>query len=254
MRIQGKVSWFGGPDDMGVSPDEGLAFIYDVSDAPHLFLAQQPPGTTGLARRLDPAKNYVACRWDYDVFPKETLLENVALVKAPKTGRVSFAYPADWGPHEDTGRVADISPGLMSVLGITTDDEVIVTYPFEGDEDMTIHRVAISAGHGEHVAGAEGVNGLREEVETPIVTRRVAELLRRRGVTTVDFWDQTSTNQNDNLDAIIDWHNMQARELDVSIHFNCNQTTNDPVGTEVLYVTQEALAAEVASTIARPPA
>ena len=232
---------------MGVSPDEGLAFIYDVNDAPHLFLAQQPPGTTGLARRLDPAKNYVACRWDYDQYPKPSLLENVALVKAPKTGRVSFAYPADWGPHEDTGRVADISPGLMSVLGITTDDEVIVSYPFEGDEDMTIHRVAISAGHGEHVAGAEGVNGLREEVETPIVTRRVAELLRRRGVTTVDFWDQTSTNQNDNLDAIIDWHNMQARELDVSIHFNCNQTTNKPVGTEVLYVTQEALAAEVAS-------
>jgi hypothetical protein len=65
-RLCGKVSWFGGPDDTGVSPDEGLAFIYDVDDAPHLFLPQQPAGTTGLARRLDPARPYIACRWNYD--------------------------------------------------------------------------------------------------------------------------------------------------------------------------------------------
>jgi hypothetical protein len=130
MKISGKVSWFGGPDDEGVSPDEGLAFIYDVDDAPHLFLPSQPPGTTGLARRLDPEKFYVACRWDYDVTPKPSLLEHMAVVRSPKTGREYLAFPADWGPHEDTGRVADISPGLMEALGIETDDEVEVSYPF----------------------------------------------------------------------------------------------------------------------------
>jgi hypothetical protein len=48
-------------------------------------------------------------------------------VRAVKTGREAVATPADWGPHEDTGRVADISPGLMEQLGIQTDDEVEIT-------------------------------------------------------------------------------------------------------------------------------
>lgn len=128
----GPCSWFGGPDDMGVSPDEGLAFIYSYDDAPHLFLPDQPEGTTGLARRLDPETFYVACRWNYDVTPKDMLADgtNFALVRAPKTGRRFVAWPADWGPHEDTGRVADLSPALMEALGITTDDEVEVVYPF----------------------------------------------------------------------------------------------------------------------------
>ena len=37
LALSGKVSWFGGPEDNGVAPDEGLAFIYDVEQAPHLF-------------------------------------------------------------------------------------------------------------------------------------------------------------------------------------------------------------------------
>jgi hypothetical protein len=54
----------------------------------------------------------------------------LALVRAPSTGRQFRAWPADWGPHEDTGRVADISSGLMEYLGILTDDEVDVMFPF----------------------------------------------------------------------------------------------------------------------------
>src|SRR6516165_9229393 len=126
----GKVSWFGGPEDMGVSSSEGLAFLYDVDDKPHLFLKQQPSGTTGLARRLDPKTSYIAMRWDYDQFSQERLAGNdVAMVRAPRTGKQFVAHPADWGPHTDTERVADISPGLMEALGITTDDEVEVIYP-----------------------------------------------------------------------------------------------------------------------------
>jgi hypothetical protein len=130
-RFTGPCSWFGGPDDQGVAPDEGLAFIYDVDTAPQLFLDQQPEGTTGLARRLDPETLYVACRWDYDVTPKEMLADpnTRAQVIATKTGKKRLAWPADWGPHEDTGRAADISPGLMAALGIETDDDVEVVYP-----------------------------------------------------------------------------------------------------------------------------
>jgi hypothetical protein len=130
LGLRGKFSWFGGPNDKGVDADEGLAFIYDVETAPHLFLPEQPPGTSGLARRLDPHAYYVACRWDYEDTPHSMLLSDVALVRSLKTGRALAAFPADWGPHEDTGRVADISPGLMEALGMQTDDEGEVIFPY----------------------------------------------------------------------------------------------------------------------------
>jgi hypothetical protein len=130
LTLTGKVSWFGGPLDTGVAPGEPLAFVYDVVEAPHLFLPFQPPGTTGLARRLNPFVHYIACRWDYDETPRDMLLSEVALVFAAKTGIALRAFPADWGPHQDTGRVADISSGLMEDLGITTDDVVEVSFPY----------------------------------------------------------------------------------------------------------------------------
>jgi N-acetylmuramoyl-L-alanine amidase len=135
MHAKGRVSWFGGPDDTGVSPDEGLAFLYSVEDKPHLFLPEQPENTTGLARRLDPDEDYIAMRWDYDVFSKDFLRSNVlARVRAVKSGRSELAHPADWGPHVDTSRVADISPGLMKRLGIETDDEVEIVFPVNSGE------------------------------------------------------------------------------------------------------------------------
>jgi N-acetylmuramoyl-L-alanine amidase len=130
----GKCSYFGGPDDItGMTDEEGLAFIYEVQDAPHLFLPEGTPGTEnmGLARKLNPYVPYVACRWDYDETSKEFLLEHMALVKSTRTGTAIKAFPADWGPNEKTGRVADLSPGLMDYLGIETDDEVEVIFPYD---------------------------------------------------------------------------------------------------------------------------
>lgn len=146
-QLRGRVSWFGGPDDMGVAPDEGLAFIYDVSDAPQLFLDEQPPGTSGLARRLCPETFYIATRWDYDVYPKSMLPNMKVLVRAIKTGKAEVCRPADWGPHSDTNRCADISPGLMSALGIETDDEVIVEFPYTGKLEMSDIPVCIDISH-----------------------------------------------------------------------------------------------------------
>jgi N-acetylmuramoyl-L-alanine amidase len=130
----GKVSSFGGPDDEGVAPDEGLAFISEIEQAPHLFLPYQPSGTTGLARRLNPHVHYVACRWDYAQTPQALLLDELALVRSVRTGIAMTAFPADWGPHESAGRIADISPGLMADLGLTTDDEVKVVFPYKADD------------------------------------------------------------------------------------------------------------------------
>jgi len=133
----GKCSTFGGPEDEGVQRDEDLAFFEveaDIAKAPHLFLPYQPEGTTGLARRLNPHVHYIACRWDYEETPRAMLLEEVALVRAPMTGIALQAFPADWGPNSNTGRVADLSPSLMQDLGIGTDDVVEVTFPFRSGD------------------------------------------------------------------------------------------------------------------------
>jgi N-acetylmuramoyl-L-alanine amidase-like protein len=127
--LSGRASWFGGPADTGVAPDEGLAFIYEIDTAPHLFLPYQPEGTTGLARRLNStAVAYCACRWSYDKTPHEMLLSKMALVRT-EAGKEMLAFPADWGPHPDTGRVLDGSPYLLRSLGIQTDDSVEVIFP-----------------------------------------------------------------------------------------------------------------------------
>ena len=134
-KAEGKCSWFGGPQDPGVSPSEDLAFIYTTEDKPVLFLSYQPAGTTGLARRLNPEQPYIACRWPYDSDTKskwrEVLLKEMALVYSPKTGKSIKCYPSDWGPHDENtgGRIADLSPSALDYLGIETDDTVIVTFP-----------------------------------------------------------------------------------------------------------------------------
>jgi N-acetylmuramoyl-L-alanine amidase len=243
--LRGKVSWFGGPDDGGVAPDEGLAFIYEVDDAPHLFLPKQPKGTTGLARRLDPNVYYIACRWDYNETPKDSLIDKIVLVRAVKTGKEFTAIPADWGPHQDTGRVADISPGLMDALGIETDDEVEISFP---DRPSGASRIVISSGHGLYVRGASGI--LDEVNEARKVVEAVAEALRAKGVDVKTYHDDVSKTQSENLNRIVDYHNSQKRDLDVSVHFNAYVETEQPMGCEVLFITQEELAGEVSAAIA----
>jgi hypothetical protein len=126
----GKMSTFGGPHDTGVSPSEGLA-LYDASEigtaAAGLFLDTQPPGTTGLARRLNPDSNYLAVRWDYSVTPPDFLRQNLVTVSANDKSVV--AHPVDWGPNITTGRVADLSSGLARALGLDTDDDCKLEIP-----------------------------------------------------------------------------------------------------------------------------
>lgn len=129
---KGPCSWFGGPKDTGVSPSEGLAMYSSIDQAPWLFLPIQPSGTTGLARRLNPAVPFIACRWDYEVTPKNMLRQGLAMVRANGISLKTFI--GDWGPHEDTGRVADLSKVLMDNLGLETDDEVEVFFPYEAGE------------------------------------------------------------------------------------------------------------------------
>ena len=261
--ISGKCSWFGGPEDLtGVSPEEGLAFIYTVDDKPALFLSYAPidpelgEPCTGLARRLNPEVAYIACRWPYEMMggkaeATKILLKEMALVTAKKNGRTIKCYPADWGPHEETsgGRVADLSPGALEYLQIETDDIVEVVFPFTSRTAIPVYeRICISSGHAADVGGASGI--LEEVPEARRVVDRLAELLRDRGVEVETFHDNVSRNQSENLQRITDWHNDQDRELDISVHLNASQETDQPMGCEVFYVTQQVLASDLSAAIA----
>jgi len=128
--FKGKMSTFGGPTDLGVTRTEGLALITEQNK--HHFveylLQHQPPGTTGLARDLNPQKFYIACRWNYNATHKEALAAILVKVTNPANGRSAYAKPVDWGPNIGTGRVADLSPGLAKHLDLRTNDVVEVQY------------------------------------------------------------------------------------------------------------------------------
>ncbi len=132
LTLVGKMSHFGGPDDTGVSPSEGLALCEPGEEdkfPPGLFLPTQPPGTTGLARRLNPDALYIACRWNYKQTPRGWLQKTLVRCIGAKDVVVDGVHPIDWGPAESTGRIADLSPGLESALGLTTDGTVTVQIP-----------------------------------------------------------------------------------------------------------------------------
>src|SRR5215469_6356727 len=112
-------------------------------------------------------------------------------------------------------------------------------------------KIAISSGHGKYVRGAVGPQGwgLDEVNEARKVVPKVAEFLRLTGNEVATFNDDTSTTQSQNLNTIVNWHNKQNRELDISVHFNAYVPTDGGRGTETLYVTQQALADKVSSAV-----
>jgi len=108
-------------------------------------------------------------------------------------------------------------------------------------------RIALSSGHGTKVRGA---SGFLDEVDEAIkVINATASAIRKLGHEVVTFTDTVSTSQDENLNRIVDWHNAQTRNLDVSCHFNAFEKTGKPMGCECLYVTQQELAKTVADKI-----
>jgi len=114
-------------------------------------------------------------------------------------------------------------------------------------------RIVISSGHGKKIRGAAGPKpwGLDEVNEARRVVEHVADHLTTADIDVDTFHDDVSTSQNENLNRIVDYHNSQTRDLDVSVHFNAYEvTTTKPMGTECLYVTQNELAKKVSLAIA----
>lgn len=130
LTIRGRCSYFGGPDDPEgkITPD--LAFWNQAQAATRPDLFSSVGG--GLFGRLNPKSYYIACRWNYKQTPASYLRSIKVRVTNPKTGKSIEATPVDWGPHERTGRVADLSPGAIAAIGAKTDDEVVVEVPLPG--------------------------------------------------------------------------------------------------------------------------
>ena len=113
-------------------------------------------------------------------------------------------------------------------------------------EEENRMKIAISSGHGLHVRGARGI--LDEVDEARRIASRLAELLPGAAV----FRDDESRTQADNLDAIIGWHNSQARDIDVSIHFNASEGTRaEGIGVETLHREGDAGARAMAARISK---
>jgi hypothetical protein len=117
-----------------VAPDEGLAFISDVMQAPHLFLPlsakrHERPGASAKSERA-------LHRDDLGLFANAA--RNAAVKEGARACRAHWhradGFPGRLGTERNTGRIADISPGLMvDDLGITTDEEVEVTFPYQNE-------------------------------------------------------------------------------------------------------------------------
>jgi len=149
--ITGRMSTFGGPNDMGVSPSENLALVWNqatFNPVREYFLPQQPPGTSGYARRLDPKTYYIACRWNYAVTPKDFLRGTMVEVTNPSNGKTAKAKPIDWGPNASLNRTADLSPGLADHLGLVTNDVCTVVLPHPGEAEEAAGKVAAAADAG----------------------------------------------------------------------------------------------------------
>jgi hypothetical protein len=109
-------------------------------------------------------------------------------------------------------------------------------------------KIVISSGHGTKIRGA---SGYVDEVDEAIkIMNATADAMRKAGAEVVTYTDTVSTSQSQNLSRIVDFHNSQTRDVDISVHLNAYQSTTAPMGCEVLYLTQQQLAHDVSQAIA----
>lgn len=136
---QGKASAFGGPKDTGGTPDEGL-FYYDSKDIfrqplASLILAKQPPGTSGLFRRLaNHAALYVAYRAPKTAACRAWIREHPFLLRSAKCPEGIAVWVADWGPAAWTKRGVDCSDAALAAVQVRTDQgdvELVMLIPDE---------------------------------------------------------------------------------------------------------------------------
>ncbi len=122
--VRGKISWFGGPNDHGVGPNETVAISGEV--ARRLNSPMNASAQTIESRPED--FYYAAMRFDYAPNGRTFWRDARLLVVNPDTQDAVVVRPADWGPNTYTRRIIDLSPQTLEDLGLDTDDEVWVSF------------------------------------------------------------------------------------------------------------------------------
>lgn len=113
---------------------------------------------------------------------------------------------------------------------------------------MIAKEIELHPGHWKVLSS--GANAILNEVtEARRVTKRVYEILKSSGVPCTYFEDNTSINQRQNLNTLVQHHNADRNGLIVSIHLNAGGDSSKGIGTEVLYKTQKELATKIAKAI-----
>lgn len=112
-------------------------------------------------------------------------------------------------------------------------------------------KFVISSGHSLYVRGASSY--IDEVNEARKIVSQVAKYLKECGCNVTEYHDNTSKTQKDNINSIVTFHNSKERDLDVSVHLNAANKTDDPRGVEVLYVSESgrAIAEKVSAAIAK---
>ncbi len=122
--VRGKVSSFGGPGD-----NNGTMAITGISSEWH----NNPTRPSPEYAAANPAKYYYcAMRWDYTPNGRTWWRSQRLVVINPSNGRACVVAPVDWGPHTRTGRTLDLSPYVMTQLGLATDDNAVVAFEQAG--------------------------------------------------------------------------------------------------------------------------
>lgn len=121
---RGRISWFGGASDTGVTATETGAITGERLRA--LNTPLEPSAATLAARPAD--FYYAAMRFDYSPRDRAWWARARLLVVDPDTGRAVVVRCVDWGPHTDTRRVIDLSPQVMRDLGVATDANLLVSF------------------------------------------------------------------------------------------------------------------------------
>ena len=99
---------------------------------------------------------------------------------------------------------------------------------------MTYDKVIISSGHSINCQGASDL--INEVTEAIRVTNRISEIIKSAKKQCYVYHD-TASKSNTNLSNIVKFHNNYKDGIDVSIHFNACNKTDNAVGVEVLYYT-----------------
>lgn len=102
--------------------------------------------------------------------------------------------------------------------------------------------IILSKAHSKKVQGASKfINEVDESIRVVNRVEQICNEIKKNSIIT--YQETTATNKKDNLNNIIKFHNSKSKDLNISLHFNSatfngKDYTNEPVGIETLYCSE----------------